>query len=105
VRSDSTSLPFMSCCKLNSSRISRYVHEIMANDVTIGYIKGTTNTFADILSCIPRHKCIQNIDARECNEVTIMNMRADGIFNLSRLIRGIKGLQEKDPVLKEIKRN
>ena len=58
VRSDSISLSFMSRCKLTSSRISRYVHEIMANDVTVEYIKGTTNTFADILSRIPRHRCI-----------------------------------------------
>ena len=64
VRSDSISLPFMNKCKLTSSRISRYIYEIMANDIVIEYIKGSTNTFADILSRIPRHNSIQSIDAR-----------------------------------------
>ena len=46
----------------------------------------------------PKHRC------RERDEVTIKKIISDGNFNLSRLFRGIKGLQEKDPVLKEIKR-
>ena len=83
VRSDGISLSFMNRCKLTSS-ISRYIHEIMANDITIEYIKGKTNTFADILSRIPRHKCIQSIDAREWNEVTIMKTKFDGSLNLLR---------------------
>ena len=40
VRSDSISLSFMNMCKLTSSRIPRYIHEIMANDIEIEYIKG-----------------------------------------------------------------
>ena len=43
VRSDSISLSSMRNCKLTSSRISRFIHEIMANDIVIEYVKGTTN--------------------------------------------------------------
>ena len=102
VRSGSISLSFMNRCKLTSLRISRYIHEIMANDITIEYIKGSNNTFADILCCIPRHNCIQSIDARERNEVTIMKLKFDGSLNLSSKFKRIKELQERDPILSEI---
>ena len=53
VGSDSISLSFMRNCKLTSSRISRFIHEIMAYDIEIEYVRGTTNIFADMLSKPP----------------------------------------------------
>ena len=103
VRSDSISLSFMNRCKLTSSRISRYIHKIMANDITIEYIKGSTDIFAHILSRIPRHNCIQSIDTRERNEVTIMKLKFDSL-NLSGKCKRIKDPQERDPILSEIKK-
>ena len=105
MRSDSISLSFMSKCKLTSSRISRYIHEIMANDIEIEYIKGRTNTFADILSRIPRNNSIQSINARERNEVAIMKLKFSDSIDLSRKFRRIKDLQDKDPVISELKKN
>ena len=50
VRTDNISLEFMQRCKLTSSSISRYIHEIMAHNIEIEHIKGTENTFVDLLS-------------------------------------------------------
>jgi RNase H. len=74
VRSDSISLSFMHQCKLTSSRISRYIHEIMSHDITVEYILGTTNVFADLLSRIPRNKSSMSVDARERKEVAVMKL-------------------------------
>ena len=76
----------------------------MANDIVIEYIKGSTNTFADILSRILRHNSIQSIDARERNEVAIMKLKFSDKVDLSGKFIRIKDLQEKDPVINELKK-
>ena len=90
-------------CKLTNSRISRFIHKIMANDIEIEYVKGTTNIFADMLSRIPRHNYNNTIDVRERNEITIMKMRADGNLDLSKIFNKIKDIQDKDPELIKLK--
>ena len=102
VRSDSISLSFMHQCKLTSSRISRYIHEIMSHDITVEYIRGTTNIFADLLSRIPRNKSNMSVDARERNEVVVMKLDNSPDLNLAAKFKLIKDLQREDAVLREI---
>ena len=104
VKSDNISLSFLQKCKLTSSRISRYIHEIMSHDVSIVHIKGTENVFADVLSRLPRARdARERLDHTEKNEVVIMKMEVKECLNLSSKMRNLCELQLSDPVLSKIR--
>ena len=74
VRSD-ISLYFLNNCKLRSSRISRYIHEIMSYNIKVENVKGTTNIFADLLSRLPRNQELSKlVDSRERKECVVMKI-------------------------------
>ena len=103
IRSDAISLSFIRNCKLTSSRISRFVHEIMAFDVQIEYIKGTENIFADLLSRLPRNLELQkSIDFRDQKECVIMKLSGYTEVNLSPMLKNLPELQKQDATIAEI---
>ena len=103
IRSDAISLSFIQNCKLTSSRISRFVHEIMAFDVKIEYIRGVDNIFADLLSRLPRNVELQKaIDFRDQKECVIMKLSGYTEVNFTPMMINLPDLQGKDPVLAEI---
>ena len=106
IRSDAISLAFMQTCKLTSSRISRFVHEIMAHNVKIEYVKGATNIFADLLSRLPRNEELRNmIEMRERKECVVMRIGAGLGANVGPKLKNIVELQKLDPVLSILRRD
>ena len=104
VRSDAISLPFMEYCKLNNSRISRFIHEIMSHKVKIEYIPGKQNIFADLLSRLPRNEELrQAINTRENKECIIMRLMTYAELNLAPKFKDIAKLQDEDPIVRTIK--
>ena len=102
IRTDSISLSFMQNCKLTSSRISRFIHEIMAYNIKVEYVKGTTNIFADLLSRLPRNNELsQTVDSRERKECIVMRIKCPEL-NLTSQFRDIAKLQKQDATLSAI---
>ena len=100
VRSDNISLEFMQRCKLTSSRISRYIHEIMAYNIHIEHVKGTDNTFADLLSRLTRARDTERkVDERGVRDYTIMRVETRKSNDLIRKLKDLATLQVADPVL------
>ena len=98
IKSDNISLAFLQKCKLTSSRISRYIHEIMTHDIEIQHVKGTENIFADLLSRFP--PAIgpnESIDSRENREFVIMRLRLKEQLNLSARLRDLAAIQQSVP--------
>lgn len=98
VRSDSISLSFIHRCKLTSSRISRFIHEIMAYNLSVEYIKGADNIFADLLSRLPRNQELARwTEPRENRECVIMRLGRENGFDMSKKIQGHRRNAEKRP--------
>ena len=103
VRSDNISLEFMQRCKLTSSRISRYIHEIMACNIRIEHVKGTENTFADLLSRLTRARDAEKrIDERGARDYTIMRVETRKSNDVVRKLKGLARLQAADPTLNNL---
>ena len=104
VRTDNISLEFMQRCKLTSSRISRYIHEIMAHDIEIEHVKGTENTFADLLSRLTRARDTEKrLDDRGVRDYAIMKLEIKKTTEIARKLKDLALLQDGDPSLKAIK--
>ena len=100
IRSDNISLEFMQRCKLTSSRISRYIHEIMAYNISIEHVKGTENTFADLLSRLTRARDAEKrLDERGVRDYAIMRLETKKSSDVARRLRNLAVLQEADPSL------
>ena len=100
VRSDHISLEFMQRCKLTSSRISRYIHEIMAYNIHIEHVKGTANTFADLLSRLTRARDAEKrVDERGIRDYTIMRIETRKFNDITRKLKNLATLQAADPTL------
>ena len=103
VRSDNISLSFLQRCRLTSSRISRYIHEITSQDIAIEHVRGVNNVFADVLSRLPRARDSRgSLDHTERNEVVIMKIGVKEHLNLSNKMRNLAEIQLSDPVLSEL---
>ena len=104
VRTDNISLEFMQRCKLTSSRISRYIHEITAYDIKIEHIKGTNNTFADLLSRLTRAcDAEKRLDERGVRDYVIMQVETAKSSQVTRKLANLSLLQDDDPLLKAIR--
>ena len=104
VRTDNISLEFMQRCKLTSSRISRYIHEITAYHITIEHVKGTKNTFADLLSRLTRARDTEKrLDERGMRDYAIMRIETRKSSLVTRKLSNLSSLQDGDPLLKAIK--
>lgn len=101
LKTDNISLAFLQKCRLSSSRISRYIHEIMSHDITIEHVKGTENTFADMLSRLPRSQVHEAaLGNRESKDVIVMRIAIKECLNLAGKMKNLSGAQQSDPVLK-----
>ena len=103
VRTDNISLEFMERCKLTSSRISRYIHEIMAHNIEIEHVKGTENTFADLLSRLTRARDTEKrLDERGVRDYAIMKLEVRKASDIARKLQDLASLQDRDQSLKAI---
>ena len=103
IKSDSIFLAFLQKCRLTSSRISRYIHEITAHNIDIQHVKGVDNVFADMLSRLPRAADpINRLECRENREVLIMRVNIQGKLNLSHKFKDLQDQQQSVPELRTI---
>ena len=103
IKSDNISLAFLQKCKLTSSRISRYIHEIMTHDILIEHVKGTENIFADMLSRLPRAaESHGRLESRESREVVVLRVNVQEKLNLRTKFRDLAAQQQSVPELREI---
>ena len=106
VKSDNISLAFLQKCRLTSSRISRYVHEIMSYNVYIQHVKGVENIFADTLSRLPRALESPNrIENRELKEVVVMRVSVTDRLNLKSRFKELGPQQRLAPELAALAQN
>lgn len=91
VETDHISLSFMARCKLTSSRLARYIHEIMSQDIEIRHIPGSSNIFADLISRNP----ITTGKITAGNRADIVVMKVDKL-SLNHVLNEMKTGQEQD---------
>ena len=100
IKSDNISLAFLQKCKLTSSRISRYIHEIMSYNIEIQHIRGTDNVFADTLSRLPRAaESLDHLESRDSREIVIMRTNVSDKLNLRSKFKDIGQQQRLAPEL------
>ena len=103
LQSDHMSLSFINRCRLTSSRLSRWIHEIAAYDVKIEHIKGSQNILADALSRNPLGTVEDNTNRpRDGNEVMLGQLSAKELKVVNADLRKIAERQRQDPILAEI---
>ncbi|KAJ4432323.1 hypothetical protein ANN_20942 [Periplaneta americana] len=99
---DHVSLAFLSRCKLTNSRISRYVHEILAHDVTIRHIPGADNIFGDCLSRLNSKSGLPETITAPAYEIAVMKMDSTRNGALTRKFRRIADLQQEDSTIRAL---
>ena len=101
-KSDNISLTFLQKCKLTSSRISRYIHE-MSYNIEIQHIKGVETIFADTLSRLPRAaESLDNLESRDSREIVIMRINVTDKLNLRSKLKDIGQQQRLAPELSAV---
>ena len=103
VYTDHLSLAFMQKCKLTSSKLSRYIHEITSYQIEVRHIPGKENIFSDLLSRQHLEEGIPETLSRPQREVVLMNLNVWNCKELNDKIKNLGTLQDSDEILKDLK--
>lgn len=99
---DHISLSFIKNCKLTSSKIARYIHEIMAYNPEIRHIPGKLNTFSDVLSRLkPQGRIPANMASNQ-RELPILKLDVNISKKLAKEMKFLPEYQRRDWKLKQL---
>ena len=102
LQTDHLSLAFIHKCRLTSSRLSRWIHEIASYDIAIEHIKGKMNIFADAISRNPLGGQHEAENPTNANEILLGRLNKQELKEINAIFKNMSKYQREDPELIEL---